>query len=174
MLLRTALTGSALALLALTSVARADAIMMPPPCPEGSTNAFCHGPATCRPRTCTTAAECAAGETCASRALCTEIHLCGGLGPTTMIPHVDGACDASGGCAVGTCSTVSVCVPGSTTDAATTTDAFTSADASRTGDAGTAPEHAVYCGCRAGTNGGSALAIGSLITALALLAARRR
>ena len=170
MQLRTMLSCSALALLALTSVARADAIMMPPPCPEGSMNAFCHGPATCRASTCTTTSECAAGETCAPRALCTETHLCGGGlgGPSTMITHVDGSCAASGACAAGTCSTLSVCVPGSTTDASTT------ADASRTGDAGTTPEHLVSCGCRAGTRGGSAVAIASLIAALAIVAARRR
>jgi hypothetical protein len=142
------------------STARADAIVMPPPCPAGSTDAFCHGPPTCRPRTCTTQSQCSAGEVCAPVALCIDTNTCGGLGPTTSVTNVVGPCDASGGCAMGSCSTMSVCIAGSVADGGSI-------------DGGTAPQHATYCGCRAGTRGGSAVALVAMALAGSVVARRR-
>jgi len=148
--------------LASVSTARADAIVMPPPCPVGSTDAFCHGPPTCRPLTCTSSSSCSPGQVCMPLALCTGTNVCGGLGPSTSITTVYGACDASGGCAMGTCSTMSVCVTGSPADGGSTIDG---------GPSG--PQHAAYCACRAGTHGGSALAIVGLLAVVGVLARRR-
>jgi hypothetical protein len=145
-----------------TSTASADAIIMPPSCPAGSMNAFCHGPPTCAPRTCTASSSCSPGEVCMPVALCTSTNVCGGgLGPSTSLTNVYGACDASGACAMGSCSTMSVCMAGSATDGGTSDGG------------GVAPMHAAYCGCRAGTHGGTTLAIGGLLIALGLVARRR-
>lgn len=145
--------------------ARADAITMPPSCPESSEDAFCHGPPTCRPRGCIASTDCNTGEHCSARSLCIEAHMCFGLGTPTSIDHVLGDCDAAGACpGGGTCQSDFVCVPGTVS-----TDA--GHDASM--DGGAAPEHVTACACRAGSAGGGGLAmLGAL--ALVLAVARRR
>lgn len=151
-------------LLALTpALARADAITMPASCPESSEDAFCHGPATCRPRGCISPTDCSAGEVCAARSLCLESHTCFGFPSGMLVDHVLGACDAAHACASGTCEDIFVCAPGTT-----------SADAGRAMDAGTMPEHAVYCGCRAGARSGGESVLAAMMAVLAVLTVRRR
>ena len=83
----------------------------------------------------------------------------------SFVNHVLGACDASGACATGgTCASFFVCSPGPVTP-----------DAGHPGvDAGVVPEHATYCGCRAGSRGGSVTSSALMLAALALFVARRQ
>jgi len=142
------------AALSASAHARADAITMPPSCPESSQDAFCHGPPTCRPRGCIAASDCNAGE-----------HMCFGLGTPTSVDHVLGDCDAAGACpGGGTCQSDFVCVPGTVS-----TDAGHDASI----DGGVVPEHVTACACRAGSAGGGGLAILGALAIVATLARRR-
>ena len=165
---RAAIVIAWLALISVTSAARADAITMPPSCPESSEDAFCHGPPTCRPRLCITSTTCNAGEVCRARALCAEVHTCFGLGMSTATAHVFGDCDASGACPIGgDCGSYLVCAP-----ATVGADAAAAMDAGGT-DAGVVPEHVTACGCRMGSREGHAAAIVLVLAALGVFVGRR-
>jgi MYXO-CTERM domain-containing protein len=154
------LISSAAFVFSMAGSARADAITMPASCPASSEDAFCHGPATCRPRACIAAADCAVGEVCAARSLCTETHACAGFPMTTSVQHVFGDCTIDGSCpSGGACAAYFVCVP--------------NRDAGPVGDAGTMPEHTTYCGCRVGTRSGDASALAMMLVALGAFVARR-
>lgn len=154
-------------LLLLPFGARADVIEMPPSCPEGSRDAFCHGPPTCAPRGCVSSTDCDPGEVCAIRSLCLETHTCF---PSSLVSHVLGPCDASNACPSGAaCRAEFVCAPGPMPVDAGRPDS--GMDAGPAIDAGEMREHATYCGCRVGRRGGGA---GALLLAIAVGALRAR
>jgi MYXO-CTERM domain-containing protein len=141
----------------------ADVVEMPMSCPEGSSNAFCHGPATCAPRGCVSSTDCDVGEVCVARDLCIETHECFGF-PSSFVSHVLGACDGPTSCpSPGSCQGFFVCAPGTP-----------SIDAGSGMDAGALPEHVTACACRAGGHGGSTGVLVAMLAVLALSASRRR
>jgi hypothetical protein len=102
--------------------ARADVVSGPSlpeddDCPDGSQGASCseygHGGSDhCAPRTCVTDGECGDGEFCEDARLCITYMECYSYeldGGTSSEPSVEGNCDESGSCDVGTCESRRVC-----------------------------------------------------------------
>ena len=122
--------------LAVPSLAAADAIgPEPTDCPAGSDAIICHGPPTCAALHCTSDGDCDPGLHCAPLALCTESHSCGGILGAPVYDHAISDCNASGGCAEGTCMNGSFCVPDGT-DAGAGMDGGSGTDAGGELDSG--------------------------------------
>jgi len=156
--------------------ARADAIEIPPSCPEGATPDGCHSGPYCKPRACVDDTACPEGHLCRDVQLCIEPFTCGGggwTGDSVEVDNVLGSCGADGTCTKGTCKPVKACVktPAPTSDTSNGGDtggagASSPAEPAEAGD----PVKQLGChGCHAGDEGFPALL---LLAALAL--ARRR
>ncbi|MBZ5711433.1 MYXO-CTERM sorting domain-containing protein [Nannocystis pusilla] len=154
--------------------ARADAIEIPPSCPEGAMPDGCHSGPYCKLRECVDAS-CPEGHVCKDLQMCVESFTCGGggwTGDSFDVDNVLGPCDPDNTCTKGTCKSVKACAkpPAPTSDTANDTG-----DAGAGGPAEPAPAgdpvRQLGChGCHTGGDGSPALL---LLAALALTRRRR-
>ncbi|MDC0675023.1 hypothetical protein [Nannocystis radixulma] len=147
--------------------ARADAIEIPPSCPEGAMPDGCHSGPYCRLRECVESS-CPEGLICRDIQLCVESFTCGGggwTGDSFDVDNVLGPCDADGTCTTGTCKPVKACVKPRAPTSDTSNDG--PAEPAPTGD----PVKQFGChGCHTGSDGSPALL---QLAALALTRRRR-
>jgi MYXO-CTERM domain-containing protein len=164
---------AASALLAAPRPVFADVVSPPPTsCPDGSEPATCHGGPHCRPRLCSTSAECGGG-VCQDVSYCVKTISCAGKIPPDADPSqfnqdaVEKVC--TGSCTGGApCKSLKVCVsPGSSS-------ASSGGGAGAGGGDGN-PVSFGGCGCRAaGDSAGEALVAAALAAALGIAVRRRR
>lgn len=160
--------------------ARADVVPEPPmDCLDGTVGETCHGGPYCAPDTCTTDADCDAGEVCKDTDLCTATIDCGGIDGPAPTTEVTASCGEA--CPAGdTCSLLKVCVTASSgTGGTTTTGGAGGATVGGAGGSGGSGGNDVVvsgCSCRVPGTGTAVGAAGALLFALGLagLGGRRR
>ncbi|MBZ0120744.1 MAG: hypothetical protein K8H88_27365 [Sandaracinaceae bacterium] len=138
------------------SLALADVVGPDPTdCPLGTQPFSCHGVESCRPLGCTADADCTTGQICQTRSLCVEPRTCGGrIEPDSALPPpvITARTMCSETCAAGTCEDLMVCVPRGTPPGTSTGG----------------------CGCHTARSAPAAGSLFASMTALLLLARRRR